>query len=213
MTPATLVVPRAPFDIEEPWTPPAVCSSVSFVSATNAVTPRLETSLHAWFDERCLSLLFRSADDHRLATHLDHDANLYEEDVLEAFLAPRELTDYFELEVNPLGTLFDARITSPDGKRATMHVDRDWRCEGLVAAIRSVPSESERRSIVDTLLRIPFDSLQQPTPRNGERWRGNFFRVDRHPGEGDSYDAWRPTMREPADFHVPAAFGILEFRA
>jgi hypothetical protein len=213
MTPATLVVPRAPFDMEEPWTAPAVCSSVSFVSAMDAAAPRLETSLHAWFDEQCLSLLFRSVDDHRLATHLEHDAPLYEEDVLEAFLAPRELTDYFEFEVNPLGTLFDARITSPDGMRATMHVDRDWRCDGLIAAIRSVASATDGRSIVDTFLRIPFHSLGQPTPRDGEQWRGNFFRVDRHPEEGDAYDAWQPTMRKPADFHVPAAFGILEFHA
>lgn len=211
MTPATLVVPRAPFNVEEPWTAPAACSPVSFSSAVDASVPRLETSLRAWFDDDCLSLLFRYADDYRCASHLEHDAPLYEEDVLEAFLAPRRLTDYFELEVSPRATLFDARITSPDGHRATMHADREWRCDGLTAAIRSVTGEGEGQLLVDTLLRIPFASLEERVPREGARWRCNFFRIDRHPKHGDAFDAWQPTMRRPADFHVPAAFGTLEF--
>ena len=38
-------------------------------------------------------------------------------------------------------------------------------------------------------------------------WRANFYRIDR--GERDEYSAWRPTLRSPPDFHVPARFGSL----
>ncbi len=131
--------------------------------------------------------------------------------MVEVFLAPEEeLTRYFELEINPRGTIFDARVDSPDGVRASMRVDRSWNCDGLLVAVRKV-TESDGTASVDTLLRIPFASLGRPVPGDGEHWRVNFFRIDRHPQLGDEFSAWQPTMKSPPDFHVPAAFGTLRF--
>ena len=211
MTAETLVVPRASLDMEEPWTTPAVCAPVRLRCATDASAPRLSTSVAVWYDDLHLTLLFSAADDFIQSTHLLHDAPLYEEDVVEAFLAPESPLRYYELEASPRGTLFDARIDSPAGVRSGMIVDRDWTCEGLVAAVRRV-TESSGVTTVDTLLRVPFASLGRPTPVAGETWRANFFRIDRHPARGDEYSAWQPTMKTPADFHVVAAFGTLEFR-
>lgn len=210
ITPETLVVPRGGFDMEDPWTVPAGCNPVRLRRATDAAPPRLSTSVAVWYDDLWLTLLFTAADDHIHSTHLQHDAPLYEEDVVEAFLAPETVIRYFELEVSPRGTTFDARIDSPDGARATMQVDRDWTCEGLLAFVRSV-TESDRSTSVDTLLRLPFAGLDRPTPQPDETWRANFFRIDRHPRLGDEFSAWQPTLRNPADFHVPAAFGALRF--
>lgn len=206
----TLVVVRGGFDAEDPWMAPAACTPVRLRRAVDATPPRLATSVAAWFDNHQLSLLFSAGDDRIEASMLDHDAPLYQQDVVEVFFAPVELTRYFEIEVSPRGTVFDARVDSPDGNRATMDVDRAWNCEGLVAAVRVV-TESDGTMSVDTLLRIPFASIGRSTPREDERWRANFFRVDRHPRHGDEYSAWQPTMRSPPDFHVPAAFGILLF--
>ncbi|HUP59948.1 MAG TPA: carbohydrate-binding family 9-like protein [Thermoanaerobaculia bacterium] len=227
MTSETLAVPRAPFDIEEPWTVPKECTPVRLRRAGDASVPRLATTVAAWFDDDFLSILFCAADDRLVATHFAHDAPLYEQDVVEAFLAPADAHEYFEIEVSPRGTVFDARIHSPDGVRATMSADRGWNCEGLVAAVRTVmegglsvrhsggpevrPPFSNGAMTVDTLLRLPFASLGRPTPSPGETWRGNFFRIDRHPQLGDEYTAWQPTLRIPADFHVTAAFGTLRF--
>ena len=210
ITPETLVIPRGAFDIEDPWSAPAACNPVRLRRSTDGAPPRLATSVAAWFDAEYLNVLFSGGDDHIEASHLVHDAPLYEEDVVEVFLSPEETTRYFELEVSPRGTIFDARITSPDGERATMHVDRAWTCEGLIATVRKV-TESNGASTVDTLLRIPFASLHRETPKDGETWRANFFRIDRHDGHGDEFSAWQPTLRNPADFHVPAAFGALRF--
>lgn len=210
--PEILLVPRGTFDLEDPWAPPSGCEMVAFRSARDGGPVRLATTVAAWYDSEALSVLFSAADDHVQATHLAHDAPLYEEDVYEVFLAPAaSSTTYYELEINPLGTLFDARIDSPDGVRATMHADRSWTCGGLMGAIR-VTFESGGGRLVDTLLRIPFASLGIGVPAEGDRWRGNFFRIDRHPVHGNEFSAWRPTLRSPADFHVAAAFGTLEFR-
>jgi Carbohydrate-binding family 9 len=204
-----LVVLRAPFDAEEPWSAPKGCAPVRLRRATDGATPRLTTSVTAWFDDRYLTFLFCAADDHVLATQFEHDAPLYEEDVVEMFLAPEGGAVYFELEVSPRGTLFDARIESPAGVREGMRVDRGWRAEGMWAAVRTL-TESSGATTTDIVVRIPFAALGRSTPGHGETWRGNFFRIDRHP-QGDEFSAWQPTMKDPPDFHVVAAFGRLRF--
>jgi len=208
----TLFVPRAGFDMEEPWTTPAACSPVRLRRSADAAVPRLATSVAVWYDAECLSVLFSATDDAIRAIHHRHDDPLYEDDVVEVFLAPDTLTRYYELEANPNGAVFDATVDSPDGSRATMHVDRGWDCAGLVVAIRKV-FESTGWMTIDTVLRIPFSSLGRVSPAEGEQWRINFFRVDRHAEEGDEFSAWQATGKEPPDFHVPAAFGVLRFGA
>jgi cellulose/xylan binding protein with CBM9 domain len=205
MAPPTLPVRRATFRIEEPWALPAGCERVPLLRATDGGRPRLQTAIAVFADDECLNVLFQCEDDGIVATHLRHDAPLYEEDVVEIFLAPDDPAVYFEIEVNPLGTTFDARIESPHGSRATMRTDLGWECAGLFAAVRATPQS------LDTIVRIPFASLGRPRPAQGERWRGNFFRIDRSPAHGDEYSAWQPALRKPADFHVPAAFGALQF--
>lgn len=205
-----LVIPRAPFEMEEPWSVPERCTPVRLRNAIDGATPRLATSVAVWFDDDYLTVLFSGADDHIEATYRNHDDPLYEQDVVELFLAPDGPTRYFELEVSPRGTLFDARIDSPDGVRATMHADRGWTCEGLYAAVRTI-TESDGARPFDILVRVPFFALERSTPGDGETWRANFFRIDRHPSHGSEFTAWHPTMKNPADFHVAAAFGTLRF--
>ena len=206
----TLVVPRAAFDMDDPWATPAECSPVRLRRAIDASAPRLATSVAAWYDDAYFSILYSATDDHIRATYHLHDDPLYEQDVVEVFLAPNGLGRYFEIEVSPHGVVFDAAIESPNGTRDGMRTDSRWTCEGLFVALRKVVESSGTMSI-DTVVRIPFAALESATPGSGETWRGNFFRIDRHPEQGDEFSAWQPTMRAPADFHVVAAFGTLRF--
>ena len=205
-----LLVPVAEFSIEEPWAVPPLCQPVRLRRSTDGGAPRLATCVAAYHDGETLSILFSGTDDHRVANYLAHDEPLYEEDAVEVFLAPERLTEYFEIEVSPRGTTFDARIESPDGVRQTMRGDLAWDCDGLFAGVRTV-IESSGTMTVDTIIRLPFAALGRSRPEAGETWRGNFFRIDRHPSEGDEFSAWQPTMKSPADFHVAAAFGRLRF--
>lgn len=193
--------------MEEPWTLPANCGRVALRRSTDGFRPRLQTTVALFADGECLNALFQSQDDGIVATHLRHDAPLYEEDVVEMFLAPAGMARYFEIEVNPLGTTFDARIDSPNGTRADLRIDLTWDCANLFAAVRSTPIAT------DTIVRVPFASLDVPRPAAGAQWRGNFFRIDRSAAHGDEYSAWQPTMKNPADFHITAVFGALVFDA
>jgi hypothetical protein len=91
-----------------------------------------------------------------------------------------------------------------------MKTELGWTCENLRAAT-AIEYEAGAPVLLRVVLRIPFASLGRTTPADGETWRANFFRIDRHPEWGDEYSAWSPTMKTPADFHVPAAFGTLLF--
>lgn len=200
-----LAVPRAEFSIEDPWSIPPQCASVVLRRATDGGTPRQGTSVAAYYDNDFLTVVFVADDDEVVATYRVHDEPLWQEDVFEIFIAPDGLTPYFEIEVNPLGTTFDARIDSPDGVRSTMRADLAWTCTGLFAALRR---DDDRTS--QLVIRMPFAAVGS-SPESGQEWRGNFFRIDRSARHGDEFNAWHPTLKTPADFHVAAAFGNLRF--
>jgi len=198
---------RSTLDLEDPWAVPANARRVSLVRAGDGSKPRLESEFAAYHDGKRLFVLFSVVDDHLVATYLGHDEPLWEEDVVEVFLAPEKLERYFEIEVNPMGTTFDALVESPRLGSDTMTVDRDWTCEGLRTAIRRTTINGSVR--VETLIAIPLRAIGAAIA-SGARWRANFFRIDRSP-EGDEFSAWRPTWCTPADFHVPRSFGTLVF--
>jgi len=204
VTPA-LDVSRATFSIEEPWILPDGCTPTPLRRATDGAPPRLATSVAAYHDEEFLTVLFLCQDDGIVASYLGHDDPLWQEDVVEIFIAPSGTTPYFEIEVNPLGTLFDARIDSPDGVRTTMKTDLSWTCPGLLAILRR-----EDQKTWDVVVRLPFAPFGG-RPADGATWRANFFRIDRSDGYGDEFSAWQPTKKNPPDFHVAAAFGLLRF--
>ena len=204
-----IAVTRSAFSIDDPWRIPSESNRISLSRATDGATPRLPTTVALYYDDECLTLVFCATDDHVVATYTSDDQPLYEEDVVEVFLSPEHPTRYFELEVNPLGAIFDASIVSEEGRRETMEVDLGWNA-GALAAIRSAIEPDGTRT-TDTVLRVPFAALGRGTPAAGETWRANLFRIDRHPTHGDEYTAWRPTLRNPPDFHVPASFGTLLF--
>jgi hypothetical protein len=171
------------------------------------------TALRTCRDEARLYVAFQCVDRDAWGTHEGRNAPIYEEEVVEAFLAPGPTPRrYFELESSPRGAWFEARIDSPEGRRATMHVDRDWVCAGWERAVR-VRGRLERHDGDDAWWSvewaIPFASLGVEPPPAGERWRANFFRIDRE--GGGQYSAWSPTFARPPDFHVPDRFGVLAF--
>ena len=164
-------------------------------------TPRLRTAVRVGFREDALLVRFDGHDDGTVASLRRRDEPLWTEDVYEVFLAPVDPpTTYFEFEINPLGAVFDARVTSPDLVRATMNVDAAWNLAGLRSTSRLKPG---RWSAV---LKIPLTPLLDGAASPRE-WRANFYRVDR--AAEDEFSAWSPIGRHPADFHEARRFGKL----
>jgi hypothetical protein len=168
--------------------------------ARTGAPPCLRTAVRVGLRGRTLCVRFDGRDAGVVATYRERDGPLWKEDVFEVFLSPLPApADYFEFEVNPLGTLFDARIHSPEGRRATMKTETAWNCAGFEASVR------RRDDRWSATLRIPLDSLSpDPLPL---LWRANFYRIDR--GGMDEYSAWSPTLADPVDFHVVERFGVL----
>lgn len=161
-----------------------------------------------------LHVAFHCVDRDVWGSHRGRNEPIYEEEVVELFLATGpDPGVYVELEANPCGAWFEALVTSPEGRRATMRVDRSFRCAGWERAV-GVDGTLNRRDDVDRGWRvewaIPFAALPGGrAPEPGERWRANLYRIDA--ADGGQWSAWSPTFTEPADFHVPDRFGWLEF--
>ncbi len=179
---------------------------VELYDAVTGRAPRLRTAVRVAVRDGALLVRFDGRDAGTVATLTRRDEPLWTEDVCEVFLTPADPpTVYYEIELNPLGTLFDARVDSPDLVRRTMRIDPSWNLRGLSGKCRVRPG---RWSAV---LKIPLAGLlpgDGPLPR---RWRANFFRVDR--GSPDEFSAWSPTWTDPPDFHEAERFGILELPA
>ena len=163
-----------------------------------------------------LVVRFDGRDDATVATLRGRDEPLWTEDVYEVFVSPLDPpTVYFEFEINPIGTLFDARVTSPELVRGTMNADAAWNLPGLSGRSRVRPG---RWSATLTIPIAPMLEGLPPLPpgegrgegladRRGISWRANFYRVDR--GAKDEFSAWSPTLMDPADFHEARRFGRL----
>ena len=105
--------------------------------AQDGADPVQPTRVRIAYDSVGLVVRFDCDDRDIWATHARRDAPLWEEEVVELFVAPGEPdpTEYVEIEVNPLGAIFDAHVTNPHGRRDSMRVDARWNAAGLVAAV------------------------------------------------------------------------------
>jgi hypothetical protein len=161
----------------------------------------------AW-DEEALYVRFDCEDRDAWGTFRNRDEPLWQEEVVEVFLAPGEEdpVDYAEFEVSPLGVVFDARIHNPTSLRKDMTADVAWDCPGLRWQAGRGDNREGRQDWWAELT-IPWQGITTDRPR---LWRANFYRVER-PRDGETeYTAWSPTLTRPADFHKPARFGLLE---
>ncbi len=178
--------------------------AIALRRAQDGADPVQPTTVRVARDAEALLLRFDCVDRDIWATHTVRDAPLWEEEVVEAFVAPGEADPraYIEIEVNPLGTVFDARIVNPHGERASMRVDASWTAAGLVAKVDRSASQLWRAEIS-----IRWTDLCEGLPPRV--WRANFFRVDRPRGGKDEFTCWSPTFADPPDFHKPECFGRL----
>ena len=126
---------------------------------------------------------------------------LWDRDVCEIFIAPdaKNPWRYFEFQGAPTGEWVDLGITVRPSGRET-----DWDFKsGLTTAAR-LDGDS-----LFIGMRIPWSEVI-PEPQKGEIWRVNLFRCV-GPEAPQRYLAWRPTHTPEPNFHVPEAFGSLQF--
>lgn len=181
----------------------------------------LETEVRVLWSPETLYLRF-VCGYRELCVFNDAEANgrrdqLWEHDVVEAFLQPPDLLAksasvipdqggrgspsryrafYKEFEVAPNGAWLDLDI-SPRGPA------------DLKSGLNRSAYLDEERKIWVAELAIPVRSIT-PTFDPALPWRANFYRVEGK-SEPRCYLAWQPTRTSEPDFHVPEAFGTLRF--
>ncbi len=204
------------------WTPEAdpaswpwgrVQALSRFVLAGGGGPAVQQTRLRVCWDAEVLYVRFDCEDRDAWGTFERRDDPLYEEEAVEVFLAPgaEDPKSYFEFEVSPRGTVFDAVIHNPTSERRDMTADPSWSCPGL----RWAAGPGRERQDWWAALAIPWQGLLSPGEALPPVWRANFYRIERPrtPAPADTeaeFSAWSPTLTQPADFHKPARFGLLE---
>lgn len=172
-----------------------------FHLAVDGRRPEQGTCVRCAWDADEWRVLFEVRDTHVWATLTERGAMLYQEEVVEVFIDPvGDLSNYFEIELNPLNAVLEVVMRR---NRSGYLKDFAWRCEGLRTATQRTPEGWCAE------LAIPFRSLIAEPPLPGTKWRANFCRIDRPPNVERELTAWSSPGR--ANFHTPERFGFVEF--
>jgi hypothetical protein len=176
---------------------------IDLTLAQGAGVPQQKTTVRGCWDGAVLYLAFECEDMDIRATMTKRDSLVWQEEAVEAFIAPYgDLVHYFEFQCNPLNTVNDVRVTSPNARGVAATFDRAWICAGWQTATRKISDGWASEWA------IPLSALLEPGAESvlaGEEWRVNLFRIDRAPVE--EYSAWSPNPHSPVSFHRSQFFG------
>ncbi|MCX7712037.1 MAG: carbohydrate-binding family 9-like protein [Clostridia bacterium] len=179
---------------------------ISLVDTVTGNKPQQDTRVRLAWDDEFLYAAFECEDRYIKATMTEYNDPLYEEEVVEIFIDDDcDLKTYIEVEVNPLNTLLHYGIHN-NLKGSFLKFARTDK----VVDTAVVVSEDEKKWKVE--IAIPFSELiiaPNIPPKSGDRWRMNFYRIDRGQFGEDEYSAWKPTG--VVNFHMPEKFGEIVF--
>lgn len=175
--------------------------------------PAYATRVKMLYSTKGLYILMDGEDRQLKATFEKDYADLWNEDVFEAFLWPDEKHPlYFEYEVSPLGYELPILVPNLDGEFfGWLPWGYEKRRIQKAIAIRGGPQESGAQIKGWTAeIFMPyaiFAPLQNVPPQAGSKWRANFYRMDYDDDVRRSWD-W---ARVGPSFHEFEKFGTLIF--
>ena len=196
-----------------------------FVNPTDGSDAKIKTRGKLLWDNENLYIGFIAEDPDVWGTRTIRDSQLWKEEPVEIFCDPNgDEKNYFEIEINPLGTELD--ILMSKSYSAGGSADFSWDIVGLSSAI-SVAGTLNDPSDTDTAwyceMAIPFSALDTKItgsmsnpPTAGDMWRLNLARYNRmrdsngnELANGTEISSWN-NMGAPS-FHVPERFGKIIF--
>ena len=136
-------------------------------------------------------------------------ADLYNEDVVEAFFWPDEKSVlYFEYELSPWNYELPILVPNYNGKFLGW---RPWHYEKERRTRHAASINKQAGKVVGWTAEffIPYvllSPLENVPPKAGTKWRANFYRIDYD--KGGNYWSWRPTG---LSFHEYKKFGTIVF--
>jgi len=178
---------------------------------------RYPTTARVLYNKHYLYIAFQCEDRFVWGTLTEHDAQIFTEECVEAFICPSgKMRQYYEIDVSPRNTVFDAFILNGrplNGKWRDLLTWKDYTCDGLVTRVW-IDGELGKQGAKgwSAEYAIPFSSIigsDHLTPRRGDEWRLNLYRIDSPQPPHLEFYAWSPTGAN--DFHRPWRFGFLKF--
>jgi hypothetical protein len=209
-----------------PWSEP-------FVDIQGDRQPPLATRMKMLWDAEFLYVAAEMEEPHVWATLTERDAVIFQDNDFELFIDPDGDThNYYELEVNALGTVWDLMLVQPyrDGGPA-IHA---WDIAGLrvgvdVDGTLNRPADRDRGWTVE--IAMPWTILREAAPNRaapkpGDQWRVNFSRVqwqldvkdgayskrpDPKTGKPLAEDNWVWSPQGAINMHMPERWGFVQF--
>ena len=193
----------------------------------NKVPPPFNTRVKMLWDDKYFYFAAEMKEKDIRAVFTKRDTVICLENDIEIFLDPNgDNHEYFEYEMNALGTVWDLFLAR--AYRDSVNPDNGWDIEGLLTGISingtlNKPGDTDQHWIAE--IAIPWTAFEKNgrmpiPPKEYDQWRVNFLRVEWAPKivegryETDktipcNNSVWSP--HQSGGMHDPESFGIVQF--
>ena len=217
---------------EHDWKQAVLISDFEDIEGASKPKPAFSTTVKMMWDSQYLYIGAVLEEPHLWGTLKKHDDIIYRDHDFEVFIDPMgDGEQYFEIEINVLGTIMDLFMNKPYKKGGTF--DMGWNTNGMLSKIianGTINDNSDIDSGWTVEMAIPFKAISRnnrtASPSSTNPWRINFSRVQwTLEPDGKSYRkklsennrpiaehnwVWNPTG--VIDMHVPVKWGYLYFK-
>lgn len=204
----------------------------SFIDIEGIKIPKFDTKVKMMWDDNYLYVYSQMEEPHVWGNLKQRDTVIFYNNDFEIFVDPSgTVTNYIEIEINALGTVWDLALDKP--YRVGGKANDDWNIEGLKSAVNikgtlNKPDDTDTQWSVE--FAIPLKKLAEQKhlnhnkPVEGEQWRINFSRVEweydlvdgkyqrkKENGKYLSEYNWVWSQQKVINMHEPEKWGILQF--
>jgi len=197
---------------ESAWEGAEECTSFHDISGYLYPEPLYRTSMKMLWDDEALYIGVELEEPRISASKTEHDSVVWHDNDFELFLDPfGRGENYYEIEINALGTIFDLQLTRPYSLKGSAVTE--WECEGMEYAV-SIDGTVNDSTDVDRgwsfEMKIPYKALtgEYGNPADSKCWNVTFSRVEWLTRPECNW-VWSPTGK--IDIHLPDRWGSLKF--
>jgi hypothetical protein len=189
----------------------AAWKTTSFIKLQKKLTTGVNytTQFKILYSDSGIYCLYICEDSLITSTLKEDFADLYNEDVVEAFFWPDEKSViYFEYELSPWNYELPILVPNYNGKFLGW---RPWHYEKERRTRHAASINKQAGKVMGWTAEffIPYvllSPLENVPPKAGTKWRANFYRIDYD--KGGNYWSWKPTG---LSFHEYKKFGTIIF--